>query len=138
MRFVGGNITGVTKTYYEVYYIIGNHMKTLTDAENVKECFLSASNLDRRTASLLVRLQEGEERWEAPGHLQVFLPLNWGRTEQNSTVTCRVFKAKANDKRKILALFRDELRDFQPDFVRQAALVTKTTTLLHKDSENFL
>ncbi|GFV08061.1 uncharacterized protein TNCV_1046901 [Trichonephila clavipes] len=36
----------------------------------------------RRTASPLVQLVEGEERWEAPDHPQGFLPLNWGGTEQ--------------------------------------------------------
>ncbi|GFY00741.1 uncharacterized protein TNCV_2141331 [Trichonephila clavipes] len=54
----------------------------------------------RRAASPLVWLVEGEERWEASDHPQGFLPLNWGRTEQNRTVTCMVFKAKANDRRK--------------------------------------
>ncbi|GFY33218.1 uncharacterized protein TNCV_1240691 [Trichonephila clavipes] len=54
--------------------------------------------------SLLVRLVEGEERWEAPDHLQGVLPQNWGGTEQNRTVTCMVLKAKATDKRKNLAL----------------------------------
>ncbi|GFS62225.1 uncharacterized protein TNCV_477441 [Trichonephila clavipes] len=53
----------------------------------------------RRAASPLVRLVEGEERWEAPGH-QGVLPLSWGGTEQNRTVTCMVLKAKANDRRK--------------------------------------
>ncbi|GFS73837.1 uncharacterized protein TNCV_1458671 [Trichonephila clavipes] len=55
----------------------------------------------RRAASPLMWLVEGEERWEAPGHPQGFLPLNWGGTEQNHTATCVVLKAKANDRRKI-------------------------------------
>ncbi|GFU43605.1 hypothetical protein TNCV_3728461 [Trichonephila clavipes] len=42
----------------------------------------------RRAPSLLVWLVEGEERWESPGHPQDFLPLNWGGTEPNRTVTC--------------------------------------------------
>ncbi|GFW83341.1 uncharacterized protein TNCV_2544391 [Trichonephila clavipes] len=54
----------------------------------------------RRASSPLVWLVEGEERWEIPGHFQGFLPLNWGGTEQNRTVTCMVLKAKANDRRK--------------------------------------
>ncbi|GFS81121.1 uncharacterized protein TNCV_1223821 [Trichonephila clavipes] len=54
----------------------------------------------RRAASPLVWLVEGEERWEAPDHPQGFLPPNWGGTEPNPTVTCMVFKAKANDSRK--------------------------------------
>ncbi|GFW96252.1 uncharacterized protein TNCV_572231 [Trichonephila clavipes] len=47
-----------------------------------------------RAASPLVRLVEG------PRTPQGFLPLNWGGTEQNRTVTCMVLKAKANDRRK--------------------------------------
>ncbi|GFT85592.1 hypothetical protein TNCV_4253161 [Trichonephila clavipes] len=30
---------------------------------------------------------EGEERWEAPNHLQCVLPQNWGETERNRSVT---------------------------------------------------
>ncbi|GFU65880.1 uncharacterized protein TNCV_5011781 [Trichonephila clavipes] len=62
----------------------------------------------RRSASPLVWL--GEERWHAPDHPQGVLSQNWGGTEQNRTVTCMVFKAKANDRRKILVLSRDEFR----------------------------
>ncbi|GFT81341.1 transposable element Tc1 transposase [Trichonephila clavipes] len=54
----------------------------------------------RRAASHFDWLVEGKERWEAPGHLLGFLPLNWGGTEQNRTVTCMVLKAKVNDRRK--------------------------------------
>ncbi|GFU17026.1 uncharacterized protein TNCV_2479761 [Trichonephila clavipes] len=54
----------------------------------------------RRAASPLVWLVNGEEKWEAPDHSQGFLPLNWGGTKQNRTVTCMVLKAKANDRRK--------------------------------------
>ncbi|GFU72792.1 uncharacterized protein TNCV_3712151 [Trichonephila clavipes] len=53
----------------------------------------------RQAASPLVWLMEREERWKAPGHPHGFLPLNWGETEQNPTVTCMVLKAKANDRR---------------------------------------
>ncbi|GFU27152.1 uncharacterized protein TNCV_775711 [Trichonephila clavipes] len=80
----------------------------------------------RRAANPLVWLVEGEERCEAPDHPQGFLPLNCGGTEQKRTVTCMVLKAKANDRRKILALCRDEFRGPRPDFVRQVALVTTT------------
>ncbi|GFS50367.1 uncharacterized protein TNCV_1638591 [Trichonephila clavipes] len=55
----------------------------------------------RRAASPLVRLVEGEERWEAP-----VLPQNWGETEQNRTVTCMVLKAKARDRSKNLTRSR--------------------------------
>ncbi|GFW99804.1 uncharacterized protein TNCV_3420331 [Trichonephila clavipes] len=44
----------------------------------------------RRVASPLVRLVEGEERWEASDHPQSVLPLNWGGIEPNRTVTCMV------------------------------------------------
>ncbi|GFX78588.1 uncharacterized protein TNCV_30281 [Trichonephila clavipes] len=63
----------------------------------------------RRAASPLVRLVEGEERWEALDHPQNVLPQNWGETEQNRPVTCMVLKASANDMRH-LALCNDEFR----------------------------
>ncbi|GFW23854.1 hypothetical protein TNCV_945391 [Trichonephila clavipes] len=49
---------------------------------------------------------------EAPigPHTQGVLPQNWGETEQNRTVTCMVLKAKANARRKILALRCNEFR----------------------------
>ncbi|GFV07474.1 uncharacterized protein TNCV_1738291 [Trichonephila clavipes] len=53
----------------------------------------------RRAASLRVRLVEGEERWEATHHPQDVLPQNWGGAELNRTVTSRVLKATANDRR---------------------------------------
>ncbi|GFX19850.1 uncharacterized protein TNCV_1434111 [Trichonephila clavipes] len=52
-------------------------------------------------------LVEGEEKWEASDYPQSVLPLNWGGTELNRTVTCMVLKATANDRRH-LALFHDE------------------------------
>ncbi|GFX97635.1 uncharacterized protein TNCV_2841951 [Trichonephila clavipes] len=63
----------------------------------------------RRAASPLVRLVEGEERWEAPDHPQGVLPQNWGETELNRSVTCLVLNATANDRRH-LALCHDEFR----------------------------
>ncbi|GFX48075.1 uncharacterized protein TNCV_4114101 [Trichonephila clavipes] len=62
-----------------------------------------------RAASPLVRLVEVEERWEAPDYLKVVLPQKWGETKLNRSVTCKVFKATANDRRH-LALFHDEFR----------------------------
>ncbi|GFS81443.1 hypothetical protein TNCV_895871 [Trichonephila clavipes] len=56
--------------------------------------------LYHREASLLVRLVEGEERWETPDHPQGVLPHNWGGMEPNPTITCLVLKAKTNDRRK--------------------------------------
>ncbi|GFX59722.1 hypothetical protein TNCV_1777621 [Trichonephila clavipes] len=41
----------------------------------------------RQTATLLVKLVGGEERWEVPDHLQGVLPQNWGGTELNRSVT---------------------------------------------------
>lgn len=37
--------TAVTRASYEICYILGKHMKPFTDAEVVKECFLTASNV---------------------------------------------------------------------------------------------
>ncbi|GFX97646.1 uncharacterized protein TNCV_2842061 [Trichonephila clavipes] len=61
----------------------------------------------RRAASPLVRLVEGQERWETSDHPQSVLPLNWGGIEPNRAVTCMVLKATANDRRH-LALCHDE------------------------------
>ncbi|GFV93912.1 hypothetical protein TNCV_1811671 [Trichonephila clavipes] len=65
---------------------------------------IAPSRHSRRAARLLVRLVEGEDRWEATDHPQDVLPRNWGGNEQNLNVTCMVLKAKANDRRKNLAL----------------------------------
>ncbi|GFX84025.1 zinc finger protein [Trichonephila clavipes] len=64
---------------------------------------------DRRVTSPLVRLVEGEERWEAPDHRQGVLPQNRGGNQKNRSVTCMVLKATANDKRHS-ALCHDEFR----------------------------
>ncbi|GFW75775.1 hypothetical protein TNCV_4429581 [Trichonephila clavipes] len=53
---------------------------------------------NRRAENPLVRLVEGEERWEAPDHLQGVLPQNWDGTESNRAVTCMVLEATTNDK----------------------------------------
>ncbi|GFY25296.1 uncharacterized protein TNCV_2484161 [Trichonephila clavipes] len=50
---------------------------------------------NRRAVSPLARLMEGEGKWEASDHSHRILPLNWGGTEPNSTVTCMVLKATA-------------------------------------------
>ncbi|GFU74268.1 hypothetical protein TNCV_4168591 [Trichonephila clavipes] len=47
-------------------------------------------------------------RWETTDHPQGVLRHDSGITEQNHTVTCLMLKAKANDRRKILSLRRDE------------------------------
>ncbi|GFU40555.1 uncharacterized protein TNCV_3229571 [Trichonephila clavipes] len=53
-----------------------------------------------QAVSPLVRLMEGEERWETLDHLQGVLPQNWSGAEPNRTVTCTVLKAAVNDRRK--------------------------------------
>ncbi|GFX00886.1 uncharacterized protein TNCV_4578521 [Trichonephila clavipes] len=63
----------------------------------------------RQAASPLVRLVEGEERWEAPDHPQCVHPQNWDETELNRSVTCMMSKATDNDRRH-LALCHDEFR----------------------------
>ncbi|GFW00304.1 putative DD41D transposase [Trichonephila clavipes] len=63
----------------------------------------------RRAARPLFRLVEGEDIWKAFDNPQSILPLNWGGTEPNHTVTCTVLKATANDRRHI-AHCNDEFR----------------------------
>ncbi|GFX60192.1 uncharacterized protein TNCV_4533521 [Trichonephila clavipes] len=63
----------------------------------------------RRAACPLVRLVEGEERWDNPDYPRDVLPLNWGETELNRFVTCMGLKATANDRRH-LTLCHDEFR----------------------------
>ncbi|GFT07766.1 hypothetical protein TNCV_1213731 [Trichonephila clavipes] len=71
---------------------------------------IGASDADCGAVGLgpLVRLVEEEKRWEAPNHPQGVLPQNWGGTEKNRTVICTVLKSKTNDRRKNLALSREE------------------------------
>ncbi|GFT61344.1 uncharacterized protein TNCV_4091131 [Trichonephila clavipes] len=71
-------------------------------------CVAGGTLNSRRAASPLVKLVEGEERWEASDPQSV-LSLNWGGIEPNHTVTCMVLKAAANDRRH-LALCHDEFR----------------------------
>ncbi|GFX68749.1 uncharacterized protein TNCV_4069931 [Trichonephila clavipes] len=52
---------------------------------------------NHRAACPLVWLVEGEQKWEAPDHLEGVLPQNSGGTELKRTVTCLVLKAKDND-----------------------------------------
>ncbi|GFW76010.1 uncharacterized protein TNCV_351951 [Trichonephila clavipes] len=66
------------------------------------------ARVDRRTASHLVRLVEGEERWEACEHQGVY-PQNCEETELNCSVTCIVLKATVNDRRHV-AFCHDEFR----------------------------
>ncbi|GFW66060.1 uncharacterized protein TNCV_588861 [Trichonephila clavipes] len=75
----------------------------------------------RRAASPLVRLVEGEERWEASDHPQGVLPLNWGGIEPNRTITCMVLKATANNRRH-LALCHDEFRGPRSGLCRSSGI----------------
>ncbi|GFT93608.1 uncharacterized protein TNCV_677441 [Trichonephila clavipes] len=81
----------------------------LNSATLISHSCNSLSPIRYSAASPLVRLVEGEERWEASDHPQGVLLLNWGGTEPNRTVTCMVLKATANDKRHF-ALTYDEFR----------------------------
>ncbi|GFU53215.1 cullin-4A [Trichonephila clavipes] len=58
-----------------------------------------ASLNSRQATSPLVRLVIGEERWEAPDHLQHVLHQNCGETELNRSVTCIELKATVNGRR---------------------------------------
>ncbi|GFT19359.1 hypothetical protein TNCV_2532971 [Trichonephila clavipes] len=61
---------------------------------NVCKCIVLNS---RRKASPLVWLVEEEEMWETSDNSQSgVLPLNWGGTKPNRTVTCMMLKATAN------------------------------------------
>ncbi|GFV85824.1 transposable element Tcb2 transposase [Trichonephila clavipes] len=64
----------------------------------------------RRVADLLVRLEEGEKRWEVSDH-----PHYRGGTKPNCTVACMVPKATDNDRRLALAPCHDEFRGPQSD-----------------------
>ncbi|GFV60290.1 hypothetical protein TNCV_3469261 [Trichonephila clavipes] len=80
---------------------------------DVCKCFVLSRHgdtLNSRTAvSTLVRFAAGEERTESPGNPQGILSLNWRwGTEHNHTIICIVLKAKANDRRKNIALSRDD------------------------------
>ncbi|GFT42233.1 hypothetical protein TNCV_1465761 [Trichonephila clavipes] len=58
----------------------------------------------RRATSPLVRLVE--ERWRPPGKNDQplgVLSQNWGGTELNRSVTCKVFKTTANDRRRLMS-----------------------------------
>ncbi|GFV90967.1 uncharacterized protein TNCV_1248551 [Trichonephila clavipes] len=66
----------------------------------------------RRAASPLVRLVEGKVRWQAPDHPEGVLSLHWSGTEQNRIFIYMVLKAKADDRRKNLALHHDEFHEF--------------------------
>ncbi|GFU40111.1 uncharacterized protein TNCV_3767761 [Trichonephila clavipes] len=82
----------------------------------------------RRAASPLVRLVEGEEKWEASNQPQSVLPLNWGGIEPNRTVACMMPKATAND-RCHLALCHDEFRGPLSDLCRSSGISNNNNAL---------
>ncbi|GFX53572.1 uncharacterized protein TNCV_2326871 [Trichonephila clavipes] len=84
-----------------------------------------------RAASPLVRLVEGKEKQEALDHPQGVLPLNWGETELNHSVTCMVLKATAND-RIHLALSHEEFRGPLSGFCRSGGISNNNTTTVTK------
>ncbi|GFS94776.1 hypothetical protein TNCV_4456581 [Trichonephila clavipes] len=51
-----------------------------------------------RVASPLMRLVEGEEKWEALTTPRVLSLKNWGGNESNRNITSVVLKARANDR----------------------------------------
>ncbi|GFS55411.1 hypothetical protein TNCV_1626991 [Trichonephila clavipes] len=58
------------------------------DARQTRRGSKSCSSLvSRRAAGPLVKLVAGEERFEAPDHLQGVLHENWGGTDPNRTAT---------------------------------------------------
>ncbi|GFU37626.1 uncharacterized protein TNCV_4275241 [Trichonephila clavipes] len=81
----------------------------------------------RRAASPLVRLVEGEERWEASSHPKSVLPRNCRGTELNRTAICRVLKATTNDRRH-LALCHDEFRGSRSGLCRLGGISNNTKT----------
>ncbi|GFX76761.1 uncharacterized protein TNCV_664681 [Trichonephila clavipes] len=87
-------------------YFLWGYVKSLVYADK-PQTLNHLEDICHRAASPLVRLVEGEEKWEASDHPQGVLPQNWGETELNHTVTCMVLKATANDRRP-LALCHDE------------------------------
>ncbi|GFV59951.1 uncharacterized protein TNCV_922291 [Trichonephila clavipes] len=99
-------VTVTTQRY--VHDILQPHVLPLMQ-QRLPGATRKCSATRRRAASPLVRLVEGEERWETPNHPQGVLPLNWGETEPNRFVTCMVLKASANDRRH-LDLGHDEFR----------------------------
>ncbi|GFU84711.1 hypothetical protein TNCV_2126521 [Trichonephila clavipes] len=52
-----------------------------------------------RAASSLMRLVEGEEKWQSPDHPHGILHQYRGGTEPNLSVTCVMLKATANGRR---------------------------------------
>ncbi|GFX37327.1 uncharacterized protein TNCV_76711 [Trichonephila clavipes] len=78
----------------------------------------------RRAATPLVRLVEGEERWEAPDHPKVVLPQNWGVTELNHSVTCMVLWLTTGVTCPFAMM---NFVGLDLSFVDQVALVTTTT-----------
>ncbi|GFU69292.1 hypothetical protein TNCV_3209561 [Trichonephila clavipes] len=95
-------------TLTAVTYDLGSNPR---EGMNVCKCIVPMGQ--RRGYSNLVRLVEGEEMWAAPDSHQSVISQNWGRNEQNHTVTEIVLKVTDNDCRH-LALYLDEFRGPRP------------------------
>ncbi|GFW82996.1 uncharacterized protein TNCV_4604231 [Trichonephila clavipes] len=87
--------------------------------------------------SPLVRLVEGEERWEASDHPQSVLPLNWGGIEPNRTVICMMLKATANDRRH-LALCHDEFRWPRSGLCRSGGIGNNSNNIVNIYQSSFI
>ncbi|GFT22443.1 uncharacterized protein TNCV_3274121 [Trichonephila clavipes] len=82
-----------------------------------------------RSASSLVRLVEGEERWEDPDHPQGVLPQNWGETELNRSVTFPLHGGSS-----VVSGFELAIRGADQDFVTVTTRLSKPWTRLKKFS----
>ncbi|GFY34618.1 hypothetical protein TNCV_1373091 [Trichonephila clavipes] len=106
MAIVVNSLDGVVKSRVQVLV----PMKTRCVEGLMQEKSVEAQNLHNdmncRASSPPVRLVKRD----APENSQDVVPQNLGETEQNRTVTCMVLEAKANDRRKDIALRHDEFR----------------------------
>ncbi|GFV70145.1 hypothetical protein TNCV_2552891 [Trichonephila clavipes] len=66
--------------------------------------------LNNRRAAISREIGGKRREWDVPDHSKGVLPQNWGETEKNRSDNCKMLNAKANDRRKILALSHAEFR----------------------------
>ncbi|GFV59201.1 uncharacterized protein TNCV_2339421 [Trichonephila clavipes] len=94
---------------------------------NVCKCIVPSQHGDtlnsHRATSLLVRLVEGEERWQAPDYSQGVLSQNWSEAELSRLVSCMVLNATVNGRRH-LALCQDEFRGPRSSRSRSSGIIT--------------
>ncbi|GFU27159.1 uncharacterized protein TNCV_775771 [Trichonephila clavipes] len=125
--------------YYYVAYIegLGSNSGKYMD---VCKCIVPARHggtlYSSLAASPLVRLVDGEEKWEASDYPQSVLPLNWGGIEPKRTVTCMVLKATTNNRR-YLALCHDEFRGPRSGLCRSGGISNSNRVIIvvHKLSD---